>query len=66
MWGKLKLTWNDVTGIHGILVLNEAEPIHELDFSDLASAMGAEVSLNVGLGDFGKGERAVSEGVQGQ
>jgi hypothetical protein len=41
---------NDVTSVHGVLVLNEAEAIHELDLSNLASAMGLEVALDVCLG----------------
>lgn len=57
LWAKteralLKLTWNDVTGIHGILILNEAEAVHQLDLRDLSGAMGTEVCLDVGLGDF--------------
>jgi len=44
------LTRDDVTRIHGVLVLNEAEAIHELDLGDLASAMGLEVGLYFGLG----------------
>lgn len=45
-----RLTRNDVSRIHGILVLDEAEAIHELDLGDLASAMGSEVAFNIGLG----------------
>ena len=40
----------NITSIHRILVLNEAEAIHELDLSDLTSAMRCEVGLNIGLG----------------
>jgi hypothetical protein len=40
-------TWNYVAGIHSILVLNEAEAVHELDFSDFASAMGVEMVLDI-------------------
>jgi hypothetical protein len=44
------LTWNHIACIHGILVLDEAEAIHELDLHDLACAVGVEVVLNIGLG----------------
>lgn len=47
-----KLTWDDVPGIHGVLVLDETEPIHELDLGDLARPMGREVSLDIGLGSW--------------
>lgn len=45
-------TRNDVASIHGVLVLDEAEAIHELDLGDLAGAMAGKVSLDVGLGSF--------------
>ena len=45
-----RLTWNDVARIHRIFVLDKAEAIHELDFGNLARAMGVEVVLNIGLG----------------
>lgn len=48
-----RLTRNDISGIHGILVLDEAEAIHELDLGDLASAMGRKVGFNIGLGGCG-------------
>lgn len=41
---------NNVTGVHGIVVFNETEAVHELDLGDLASAMGLEVSFDIGLG----------------
>lgn len=44
------LTGHNVTGIHRILVLDEAEPVHELDLSDFAGAMGREMGLDVSLG----------------
>ena len=47
---SVRLTWNDVSSIHGILVLDEAEAIHQLHLSDVASAMFCEMGLNVGLG----------------
>jgi len=50
-WGQGR-TWNDVTRVHGIFVLDEAKAIHELNLGDLASAMGVEVILNIGLGSY--------------
>jgi hypothetical protein len=41
---------NDVTSIHSILVLDETKAVHELDFSDLAGAMGLEVAFDFRLG----------------
>ena len=46
------LTWDDIPGVHGILVLDETEAIHELDLGDLASAMRGEVRLDIGLGSW--------------
>ena len=43
-------TWDYITSVHGVLVLDETEAIHELNLSDLASAMGVEMVLNIGLG----------------
>jgi hypothetical protein len=48
--GRAARTWNDVTSVHGIFVLDEAKAIHELNLGDLASAMGVEMILNIGLG----------------
>ena len=47
-----RLTWYHVTRIHGILVLDEAEAIHELDLHDLPGTMGVEVILDIGLGSY--------------
>ena len=46
------LTWDNIPGVHGILILDETEAIHELDFGDLASAMSGEVRLDIGLGSW--------------
>lgn len=54
----VELTWDHIAGVHRILILDEAEAVHEFDLRDLSGAMGAEVRLNVGLGDL--------EGVQSQ
>lgn len=59
----MELTRNDVTRVHGILVLDEAEAVHELDLRDLAGAMGAEVSLDLSLSDLIFGVR-VSVAIQ--
>jgi hypothetical protein len=48
--GLKQLTWDDILRIHGVLVLNKAEAIHEFDLGNLPGAMGVEVVLNVGLG----------------
>jgi hypothetical protein len=42
-------TRHDITRIHGVLILDEAEAVHELDLGDLASSMGGEMLLNVTL-----------------
>lgn len=47
---RTSLTRNDIARIQSILVLDEAEPIHELDLGNLAGAMAVEVVLNIGLG----------------
>jgi hypothetical protein len=44
-------TRNNIAGVHGILVFDEAEAIHELDLGDFAGTMGRKVRLNIGLGD---------------
>lgn len=54
------LTRNDVARVHGILVLNEAEAIHELDFGYLPGAMGVEMILNIGLGSYSHGPVSVA------
>lgn len=48
--GTSRLTRNDVTRVHSVLVLDEAKTVHELDLSDLAGAMGLEVALDFRLG----------------
>jgi len=45
-----KLTGNHVARIHRILVLDEAEAIHELDLGDFAGSMGCEMVFNIALG----------------
>lgn len=59
-----KLTRNDVTRVHGVLVLNETKTIHELDLSDFASAMGLEMRLDFCLGGIA-GEIAQVEAGRG-
>ena len=46
------LTRNNIARIHRILVFDEAESIHQLNLGNLASAMGREVSFDVGLGSW--------------
>ena len=45
-------TGHNVTRVHRIFVLDEAKAIHETALGDLASAMGVEVVLNIGLGSY--------------
>lgn len=45
-------TRDNVTGIHGILILDEAKAVHQLDLRNLTGAMGAEVFFNVLFGDY--------------
>ena len=52
-------TRDNVTGIHGILVFDEAKAVHQFDLGNLAGAMGSEVRGNIGLGDFGRGGKSV-------
>jgi hypothetical protein len=42
----------NITGIHSILIFNEAEAVHQLDLGNLSGAMGAEVFLDILFGDF--------------
>lgn len=51
MWKRL--TWDNVTCVQGILVLDEAKAVHKLDFGDLAGTVGREMGLDIGLGGFG-------------
>jgi hypothetical protein len=57
--GRGILTRNDIACVHGILILDEGETIHELHLGDLSGAMGSEVVLDVGLGSY-FGERSAS------
>lgn len=44
------LTWNHVSSIQRILVLDKTEAVHKLDLGDLTGAMLGEMGLDVGLG----------------
>lgn len=46
------LTWNDISGIHCIFILDEPKTVHELDFGYLASAMSSKMRLDVLLIDY--------------
>jgi hypothetical protein len=46
----LRLTWNNIAGIHRILILDEAETIHQLHLCDFSGAMFREMRLDIGLG----------------
>jgi hypothetical protein len=58
---KGRLTRNNVSGIHRVLVFDEAEAIHQLDLGDLPGAMSRKMSLDVGLGSCRESE---SVGIQ--
>lgn len=45
-----RLTRDDVSGIHRILVLDEAEAVHQLHLCNFSGAMSRKVSLDIGLG----------------
>jgi hypothetical protein len=45
-----KPTRNNIARIHGILVLDKAEAVHEFNLFDNTSAMGGEVTLDISLG----------------
>lgn len=47
----VRLTRYNIAGVHGILVLDEAEAVHQLDFRDLTRPMGTEVFLDILLGN---------------
>ena len=42
-----ELTRHNVSGIHGVLILNETKAIHQLDLRDLTRSMGTEVLLDI-------------------
>lgn len=48
--GRWQHTWDDVTGIHWILVLNEAKAVHDLDLLNNSGAVSGEVVLDIFLG----------------
>lgn len=47
--GVASLTRNHVSGIQGVIIFDEAEATHELDFGDLSSSMFGEMGLDIGL-----------------
>jgi hypothetical protein len=57
-------TRDHVARVHRVLVLNEAEAIHKLDLGDLASAMGLEMGLDVGLGGVAREVAQVKAGAR--
>ena len=50
------LTWNHVSGIQRILVLDKTEAVHKLDFGYFTSAMLGEMGLDIGLGGCSGGQ----------
>lgn len=45
-----RLTRDNILSVHGILVLDETEAVHQLDLGDFSGSMSRKVSLNIGLG----------------
>ena len=45
-----QLTRDNILSVHGILVLDETEAVHQLDLGDFSGSMSRKVSLNIGLG----------------
>jgi hypothetical protein len=43
---------DNVTSIHGILILDEAKAVHQLDLRNLTGAMGREVFFDILFGDI--------------
>jgi hypothetical protein len=57
-WRRIRrirtIGWHDVACVHGVLVFDEAETIHNLDFGNLSGAMGGKEGLNIGLGSIAR------------
>ena len=49
-------TWDNIAGIHGILVLNETKAVHDLDLLDDSGAVGSKVLLDIFLGRCESGQ----------
>ena len=61
----MRQTWDDISSVHGIFIFNEAKAIHEFDFLDGTSAMGAKVFFNIAFCDWkdeNKSQRLVQSG----
>lgn len=43
----MRLTRDDITSVHSILVFHKAEAVHELDLCDLSGAMGSEMVRDI-------------------
>lgn len=48
--GVIERTWHNVTRIHRVLILDEAETVHQLHLCDVSGAMLCEMRLDIGLG----------------
>jgi hypothetical protein len=55
-------TRDNIASIHRILVLDEAEAVHEFDLGDLSGAMGIEVGLDISLGSIAREVAQVQAG----
>lgn len=51
--------WDNVPGIHGILIFDKAKPVHDLDIRDFTGAMTAKVVFDVLFGDWKEKSNAV-------
>lgn len=53
-WGfrNVRLTWDNISSIERVLVLDESEPGHELDLSDASMSMFPEMLLDVFFSDY--------------
>lgn len=56
LWSATQHTRDDVSRIHRIVILDEAEAIHELDLGDGSSLVSGKVFFDVRLGDCESGQ----------
>jgi len=59
------LTRNNISRVHRVFVLDEAEAIHDLDLCNFGRAMRAEVIFDVLLGDWKKSINAKGGALKG-
>ena len=56
------LTWDDISCIHGIFILDETETIHKFDLCYFACAMRVEVVFNLLFGNWRQDKNQYSPG----